>query len=165
MARMAVTHYIKLFTNSHLLNLHPWCRIRETKWVQPTMALYQYKLFNLFQFSVIEFCEVVMFKPWTQYVWSKTGILFFLPTLVTSFQIFCLGLRPFDFYYKDGNAPRFSLHLDDSVVREIRPENQVHWLFFLLLLLFWNSSCSESQINFNVFVCSVVVSRHPYISW
>ena len=160
MARMAVIHAIKLFTNSHLLNLHPCCRIRETKWVQPTMALYQCKLFNPFQLSVIEFCEVVMFKPWTQ-SWSKTGILFFLPTRVTSFQIFCLGLRPFDFNYKDGNAPR----LDDSVVREILPENQVHWLFFLLLLLFWNSSCSESQINFNVFVCSVVVSRHPYISW
>ena len=158
MARMAVIHAIKQYTNGHLLNLHPCCRIRETKWVQPTMALYQCKLFNLFQLSVIEFCEVVMFKPWTQ-SWSKTGILFFLPTRVTSFQIFCLGLRPFDFNYKDGNAPR----LDDSVVSEILPENQVHWLFFLLL--FWNSSCSESQINFNVFVCSVVVSRHPYISW
>ena len=57
-----------LFTFSQLLNLHPCCRIR---------ALHQYKLFNLFPFSVIEFCEVVMFKPWTQYVWSKSGILFF----------------------------------------------------------------------------------------
>ena len=24
--------------------------------------------------GLIEFCEVGMFKPWTQYVWSKTGI-------------------------------------------------------------------------------------------
>ena len=67
-----------LFTFSQLLNLHPCCRIRATKCVQRTIALYQYKLFNLFPFSVIEFCEVVMFKPWTQYVWSKSGILFFL---------------------------------------------------------------------------------------
>ena len=66
-----------LFTFSQLLNLHPCCRIRATKCVQRTIALYQYKLFNLFPFSVIEFCEVVMFKPWTQYVWSKSGILFF----------------------------------------------------------------------------------------
>ena len=66
-----------LFTFSQLLNLHPCCRIRATKCVQRTIALYQYKLFNLFLFSVIEFCEVVMFKPWTQYVWSKSGILFF----------------------------------------------------------------------------------------
>ena len=49
-----------LFTFSQLLNLHPCCRIRATKCVQRTIALYQYKLFNLFPFSVIEFCEVVM---------------------------------------------------------------------------------------------------------
>ena len=77
-----------LFTFSQLLNLHPCCRIRATKCVQRTIALYQYKLFNLFPFSVIEFCEVVMFKPWTQYVWSKSGILFFfLTTCATSFRI------------------------------------------------------------------------------
>ena len=66
-----------LITFGKLLNLHPCCKIRATKCVQRTIALYQYKLFNLFPFSVIEFCEVVMFKPWTQYVWSKSGILFF----------------------------------------------------------------------------------------
>ena len=75
-----------LFTFSQLLNLHPCCRIRATKCVQRTIALY--KLFNRFPFSVIEFCEVVMFKPWTQYVWSKSGILFFfLTTCATSFRI------------------------------------------------------------------------------
>ena len=66
-----------LFTFSQLLNLYPCCKIRATKCVQRTIALYQYKLFNLFPFSVIEFFEVVMSKPWTQYVWSKSGILFF----------------------------------------------------------------------------------------
>ena len=76
-----------LFTFSQLLNLHPCCRIRATKCVQRTIALYQYKLFNLFPFSVIEFCEVVVFKTWTQYVWSKSGILFFLTTCATSFRI------------------------------------------------------------------------------
>ena len=79
-----------LFTFSQLLNLHPCCRIRATKCVQRTIALYQYKLFNLFPFSVIEFCEVVMFKPWTQYVWSKSGILFFLATCATSSRIMTL---------------------------------------------------------------------------
>ena len=66
-----------LVTFIQLLNLHPCYRIRATKCVQRTIALYQYKLFNLLPYSVIEFCEVVMFKPWTQYVWSKSGILFF----------------------------------------------------------------------------------------
>ena len=81
-----------LFTFRQLLNLHPCCRIRGTKCVRRTIALYQYKLFNLFPFSVIEFCEVVMFKPWTQYVWSKSGILFFffLTTCATSFRIMTL---------------------------------------------------------------------------
>ena len=135
MARMAVIHAIKLFTYSHLLNLHPCCRIRETKWVQPTMALYQRTLFNLFQFSVIAFCEVVMFKPWTQYVWSKTWILFFLPTRVTSFQIFCLGLRPFDFYYKDGNAPRFSL--ESLRIDDFRTTTTLDCVTGLLRMLIW----------------------------
>ena len=77
-----------LITYCWLLNLHPCCKIRATKCVQRTIALYQYKLFNLFPFSVIEFCEVVMFKPWTQYVWSKWGTLFFfLSTCATSFRI------------------------------------------------------------------------------
>ena len=74
-----------LFTFSQLLNLHPCCRIRATKCVQRTIALYQYKLFNLFPLTVIEFCEVVMLKPWTQYVWSKSGILFFFVTTCATF--------------------------------------------------------------------------------
>ena len=67
-----------LFTFSWLLNLHPCCRIRTTKCVQRTIALFISTNCLLLPFSVIECCEVVMFKPWTQYVWSKSGILFFL---------------------------------------------------------------------------------------
>ena len=59
------------FDHLRLATKFACCKIRATKRVQRTIALYQYKLFNLFPFSVIEFCEVVMFKPWTQYVWSK----------------------------------------------------------------------------------------------
>ena len=55
------------FTISQQPNLHPCWRIHGTKCVQRTIALYQYKLLNLFPFYVIEFCEVVIFKPWTQY--------------------------------------------------------------------------------------------------
>ena len=70
-------------------NLHPCRKIRATECVQRTIALYQYKLLNLFPFSVIEFCEVVVFKPWTQYLWSKSGTLFFFfhATCATSFRI------------------------------------------------------------------------------
>ena len=52
----------------HLQSATKFCKICSTKCVQRTIVLYQYKLFNLFSFSVIEFCEVVMFKPWTQCV-------------------------------------------------------------------------------------------------
>ena len=120
-----------LFTYSQLLNLHPCCRIRATKCVQRTIALYQYKLFNLFPFSVIEFCEVVMFKPRTQYVWSKSGILFsFLrheqPPLglwLRTLQCEWINilLRTLSIWFLlDHNALRFSLHLAESVLKEIR---------------------------------------------
>ena len=67
--------------------IHAELRIHATKCVQRTIALHQYKV-NLFPFSVIDFCEVVMLKPWTQYVWSKSGILFFfLATCATFFRI------------------------------------------------------------------------------
>ena len=71
--------------------LNPCCKKRATKCLQWTIALFQYKLFiNLFPISVIESCEVVIFKPWAQYVWSKSGILFFLATCATSFRIMTL---------------------------------------------------------------------------
>ena len=140
-----------LFTFSQLLNLHPCCRIRATKCVQRTIALYQYKLFNLFPFSVIEFYEVVMFKPWTQYVWSKSGILFFFsrhaqPPLglwLRTLQCEWINilLRTLSIWFLlDHNALRFSLHLAESVLKEIQKTN-AEWLFFFL-----SSSCSEAQI-------------------
>ena len=133
-----------LFTFSQLLNLHPCCRIRATKCVQRTIALYQYKQFNLFPFSlmVIEFCEVVMFKPWTQYVWSKSGILFFFSRLAQ--PLLGLWLRTLQcewinillrtlsiWFLLDHNALRFSLHLAESVLKEIQKTKAV-WLFFFL---------------------------------
>ena len=129
-----------LFTFSQLLNLHPCCRIRATKCVQRTIALYQYKLFNLFPFSVIEFCEVLVFKPWTQYVWSKSGILFFFsrhaqPPLglwLRTLQCEWINilLRTLSIWFLlDHNALRFSLHLAESVLKEIQKTKAV-WLFF-----------------------------------
>ena len=110
-----------------------------------TIALYSYKLFNLFLFSVIEFCEVVMFKPWTQYVWSKSGILFFFsrhaqPPLglwLRTLQCEWINilLRTLSIWFLlDHNALRFSLHLAESVLKEIQKTNAV-WLFFFYLLL------------------------------
>ena len=139
-----------LFTFSQLLNLHPCCRIRATKCVQRTIALYQYKLFNLFPFTAIEFCEVVVFKPWTQYVWSKSGILFFFqrhaqPPLrlwlrrTLQCEWINILLRTMSIWL-DHNALRFSLNLAESVLKEIQKTNAV-WLFFFL-----SSSCSEAQI-------------------
>ena len=71
-------YQIKLFTISQLLRLHPCCRIRATKCVQWTMALYRYKLFKVFPFSLIEFCKVVMFQNWIQYMCDRKLGFFFL---------------------------------------------------------------------------------------
>ena len=139
-----------LFTFSKLLNLNPCCKIRATKCLQRTIALYQYKLFNLFPFSVIEFCEVVMFKPWTQYVWSKWGTLFFfLSTCATSFRIMtpCFTMwvnkysakTPSIWFLLDRNALRFSLHMANC---KENPETQAQCDSSFL-----SSSCSESQIS------------------
>ena len=38
-------------------------------------------------FFNIEFCEVVMFKPWIQYVIENCYFFFFLATRVSSFRI------------------------------------------------------------------------------
>ena len=101
---------------------------------------------NLFPFSVIEFCEVVMFKPWTQYVWSKSGILFFFsrhaqPPLglwLRTLQCEWINilLRTLSIWFLlDHNALRFSLHLAESVVREIqKTKRSVIVLFYLLLV-------------------------------
>ena len=133
-----------LFTFSQLLNLHPCCRIRATKCVQRTIALYQYKLFNLFPFYVIEFCEVVLFKPWTQYAWSKSGIIFFSPHAQPSLGSWLHTLQcewinillrtPSIWFLGAPNALRFSLHLAKSVVRKIQKTKRsviVHFFIFL----------------------------------
>ena len=121
-----------LFTFSRqLLNLHPCCRIRATKSVQRTITLYKYKLFNLFPFSVIDFCEVVMFKPWTQCVIEVRDSFFFLTTCVTSFRImtpyFTMWVNKYSairtlsiWFLLDHNALRFLLHLAESVLKEIK---------------------------------------------
>ena len=122
-----------LFTFSQLLNLHPYCRIRATKCMQGTIALYQYKLLNLFPFSVIEFCEVVMFKPWTQYVWWKSGIFFFSTLQCEWINIL---LRTLSIWFLlDHKLLRFSLHLAESVLKEIQKTNAVWLLFYYLLLV------------------------------
>ena len=138
-----------LFTISQLPNLNPCWRIYAAKCVQRTIALYQYKLFNLFPFCVIEFCEVVIFKPWTQYVWSKSGILFFshaqpplglwLDTLQCEW-INILLRTPSIWFLLDLNALRFSLHLAKSVVREIQKTKRS------VIVPVLSSCCSESQI-------------------
>ena len=51
---------------------------RANKCVQRTMALCQYKLFHLFPFSVIEFYEEAMFKPWTPDMCDRKSGFFFL---------------------------------------------------------------------------------------
>ena len=137
-----------LFTISQLLNLHPCCKIRSTKCVQRMIALYPYKLFNLFLFSVIEFCGVVMFKPWTQYVWSKSGTFLFSrhaqPPLGLWFRtlqcewINILLRTPSIWFLLYRNALRFSLHLAESVVREIQKTKCSGFVLFL------SSSCSVS---------------------
>ena len=137
-----------LFTSSQLLNVHPCCRIRATKCVQRKMALYQYKPFILFPFSVIKFCEVVTFKPWTQYVWSKSGILFFLsrhaqpPIGLWLCTLQCewinILLRTLSIWFLlDHNALRFSLHLAESVLKEIQKTKKCNavWLFSFFFLL------------------------------
>ena len=139
-----------LFTCSQLLNLNPCWKIRATKCLQRTIVLYQYKLFNLFPFSVIEFCEVVMFKPWTQYVWSKSETFFFSrraqPPLGLWFRtlqcewINILLRTPSIWLLLDRNALRFSLHMAESVVREIQKTKRSVIVLFL-------SSSNEFQIS------------------
>ena len=130
-----------LFTFSQLLNLHPCCRIRATKCVQRTIALYQYKLFNLFPFSAIEFCEVVVFTIcvieirdsffFSRHAQPPLGL--WLRTLQCEW--INILLRTLSIWFLlDRNALRFSLHLAESVLKEIQKTNAV-WLFFFYLLL------------------------------
>ena len=67
-----------LFTFSQLLNLNPCCKIRATKCLQRTIALYQYKLFILFPF-----CSKVLDNMCDR----NQGFFLFLATWATSFMI------------------------------------------------------------------------------
>ena len=71
-----------LISFGQLLNLNPCCKIRATKCLQRTIALYQFKLFNLFPVL------------WGKYVQTldnmcdrNQGFFFFLATCATSFRI------------------------------------------------------------------------------
>ena len=128
-----------LFTFIQLLNFHPCWRIRASKCVQRTIAFYKYKLFTLFLFSVIEFCEVVMFEPWTHYVWSKTWIFFSrdmgnLCTLQCEW-INILPRTPSIWFLLDRNVLRLQLHLAESVVRETQKPSAVRLLLVLIFFL------------------------------
>ena len=128
---------------------YPCCRIRATKCVQRTIALYQYKLFNLFPFSVIEFFKVVMFKPWTQCVIEIRDSFFFLRRGQSPLRLWLRTLQcewilnakesVYLVFAIDRNTLRFSLHLAESVVREIQKTKRC------VIVLFLSSSCSESQ--------------------
>ena len=67
-----------LFTFSQLLNLNPCCKIRATKCLQRTIALYQYKLFILFPF-----CSKILDNMCDR----NQGFFLFLATWATSFMI------------------------------------------------------------------------------
>ena len=132
------------FTISKLPNLHPCWRLHATKCVQRTIALYQYKVFNLFPFYVIEFCEVVILKLCDR----NQGFLFFsrharpplglwLPSLQCEW-INILLRTPSIWLLLDSNALRFSLHLAECVVREIQKTKRsviFHFFFFYLPLV------------------------------
>ena len=110
-----------LFTFSQLLNLNPCCKIRATKCLQRTIALYQYKLFILFPF-----CSKILDNMCDR----NQGFFLFLATWATSFMITTLYFTMLVNKYsaKDSvylvllnrNVLRFSLHVAESVVREIQ---------------------------------------------
>ena len=134
-----------LFTFSQLLTLHPCCRIRATKCVQRTIALYQYKLFNLFPFSVSSLVKQLRSNPGHNMRDRNQGFFFFFsrhaqPPLglwLRTLQCEWINilLRTLSIWFLlNHNALRFSLHLAESVLKEIQKTNAV-WLFFFYLLL------------------------------
>ena len=124
-------------------------------------------------FRVIEFCEVVMFKPWTQYVWSKTGILFFfsrhaqLPLGLWLRALQCEWINillrtPSIWFLLDRNSLCFSLHLGESVVREIQKTRpSVIVIFYLLLVASLRFSLVYLCVQF-VFSAAVL---HFLVRW
>ena len=141
-----------LFICSQLINLNPCWKIRVTNCLQRTIVLYQYKLFNLFPFSVIEFCDVNMFISLDNMCDRNQGFFFFLATCAISFRIITLYFTMWvnkcstkDSVYLvfawSYNALRFSLAMAESVVREIQKIKRS------VIRLFLYSSCNESQIS------------------
>ena len=134
-----------LFTFSQLLDLHPCCRIRATKCVQRTIALYQYKLFNLFPFSVSSLVKQLRSNPGHNMRDRNQGFFFFfsrhaqpplglwLRTLQCEWINFLL--RALSIWFSlDHNALRFSLHLAESVWRKSRKPTQYDCSFFIFFL-------------------------------
>ena len=133
-----------LFTFSQLLNLHPCCRIRETKWVQRTISLYQYKLFK----PITIFCNRVLWGSYVQTLDTTCVIeirdsFCFLTTCVQpplglwlrtlQCEWINILLRTLSIWFLlDHNALRFSLHLAESVLKEIQKTNEA-WLFFFFI--------------------------------
>ena len=126
-----------LFTFTQLLNLNPCCKIRATKCLQRTIALYQYKLFILFPFCL---------KTLDNMCDRNQGLFLFLATWATSLWLRLCTLQcewmnillrtPSIWFLLDRNALRFSLHMAESVVREIqKTKRSVIVLFFNLLLV------------------------------
>ena len=85
-----------------------------------------------------------MFEPWTHYVWSKTGIFFFsrhgqppLGLWLCTLQCEWINIllrTPSIWFLLDRNALRLSLHLPESVVREIQKTKRSVIVLFLNLL-------------------------------
>ena len=129
-----------------LLCYNPCWKILATKCLQWTIVLYQYKLFNLLPFSVIKFCHVNMFITLDNMCDRNQGFFFFLATCATSFRIMTLYFTMCvnKFSAKDSvylvfawsyNALRFSLHMAESVVREIQKTKRSVIVFFFYILL------------------------------
>ena len=129
-----------LFTISQLPNLHPCWRIHATKCVQRTIALYQYKVCDLFPFYVIKFCEVVILKLcdrnqvfsfFSRHAQPSLGL--WLPSLQCGW--INILLRTLSIWFLlHSNALPFSLHLAESVAREIQKTKRtvisVHFFIF-----------------------------------
>ena len=117
--------------------MHPCCKIRAIKCVKRTIALYQKKLFNLFPFSVIEFCEVVICSNLGHNMCDRNqGFFFFLRHAQPPLELWLRTLQCFiQLRTLDHKALCFSLHLTESVVREIqKTKRSVIVLFYLLLV-------------------------------
>ena len=133
-----------LFTFSQLLNLHPCCRIRETKWVQRTISLYQYKLFK----PIPIFCNRVLWGSYVQTLDTTCVIeirdsFCFLTTWATSFRImtpyFTMWMNKYSakdsVYWIFTRSWRSALFITPSrICSKGNPENQRLFFFYLLLV-------------------------------